>query len=391
MRRIAVISYTERGGQLNERLIKYLQSRGDVVVSYTGSQDMTFPSARSLLEQEWNRTNAFIFVGAMGIVVRQIAPFLKDKTKDPAVLVLDEAALFVIPVLSGHIGGGVALSRQAAEFLGAQAVITTATDVEGRFAVDVFAENNHLRIQDPAAAKAVSAAILRGETVEVCAELKMSGDVPKGIKFRGVSHGSLECDCMPGERTAGRCLINNICFQCADGKTCVLTPRCYIVGIGCKKGKSADDLEGMLGQICEKNQISTEQIAGIASIDAKKEEAGIWELSRRLRVPYEVFTAEELEQIDESVSASEFVRQTVGVDNVCERSALCLAERWCGQSSDDDGFGGEQVIRNSYADVDNTPRQDTLASASCRLIVKKQARDGMTMAVAQFSQKEYRW
>lgn len=384
MRRIAVISYTERGGQLNERLMKHLRSRGDVVVSYTGSQDMIFPSARGLLEQEWNRTNAFIFIGAMGIVVRQIVPFLKDKTKDPAVLVLDEAAQFVIPVLSGHIGGGVALSRQVSEFLGAQAVITTATDVEGCFAVDVFAENNHLRIQDLAAAKAVSAAILRGETVEVCTELKMSGDVPKGIKFRGVSHGSLACDGLD-ERTAGRFLINNICFICADGKTCVLTLRGYIVGIGCKKGKSADDLEGMLGQICEENQIDTEQIAGIASIDVKREETGIWELSRRLGVPYEVFTAEELEQVDASVSASEFVRQTVGVDNVCERSALCLAQRWCEQSSDDERVGSANV------DFDDDPGQDAAASASSRLIVKKQARDGMTMAVAQFSQKEYRW
>lgn len=356
------------------------------MVSYTGSQDMTFPSARSLLEQEWNRTNAFIFVSAMGIVVRQIAPFLKDKTKDPAVLVLDEAAQFVIPVLSGHIGGSVALSRQMAEFLGAQAVITTATDVEGCFAVDVFAERNHLRICDLAAAKAVSAAILRGETVEICTEIKVSGDVPKGIKFRGVSHDSFECDCLSDETTAGSFFINNICFQCADGKTCVLTPRGYIVGIGCKKGKSADDLEGMLRQICEQNQIGTEQIAGIASIDVKREEAGIWELSRRLGVPYEVFPAEELEQIDESVSASEFVRQTVGVDNVCERSALCLAMRWCGQCSGDD-----RVMGSTYVDVDDDSKEDTTASASCRLKVRKQAQDGMTMAVAQFSQKEYLW
>lgn len=385
MRRIAVISYTEKGGQLNERLIEHLRSRGDVVVSYTGSQDMIFPSARGLLEQEWNRTNAFIFIGAMGIVVRQIVPFLKDKTKDPAVLVLDEAAQFVIPVLSGHIGGGVALSRQAAEFLGAQAVITTATDVEGCFAVDVFAENNHLRIQDLAAAKAVSAAILRGETVEVCTELKMSGDVPKGVEFRGISHDSLAFDCLSDERTAGSFSINNICFRCADGKTCVLTPRGYIVGIGCKKGKSADDLEGMLGQICEENQIGTEQIAGIASIDVKREEAGIWELSRRLGVPYEVFTAEELEQVDESVSASEFVRQTVGVDNVCERSALCLAQRWRGQSS------GDERLESAYADVDDDPGQDATASASSRLTVKKQVQDGMTMAVAQFLPREYRW
>lgn len=337
MRRIVIISYTETGGQLNRRLEKMLAAAGDVAVSCR-----EFASTGSLLKREWNRTSAFIFVGAAGIAVRHIAPLLTDKLHDPAVLVMDEKGQFVIPVLSGHIGGGVALAWEIAKALKAQAVITTATDVEGRFAVDIFAQKNHLRLGDPASVKGISAAVLRGEEVKVYTQTALAGEVPAGIQV---------CEEM----------TDSVCFRNAQGQECVLSPRRYIVGVGCKKGKSADELAGFLEQVCGRYGIGWAQIAGVASIDIKKEETGIWELSRRLEAPYEVFSAQELGQIGETVSASEFVRQTVGVDNVCERSALCLAKRWCG------------------------------LHCACGLVAPKQAQDGMALAVAKFSVSEYHW
>ena len=107
-------------------------------------------------------SDVLIFVGACGIAVRAIAPHIHDKQTDPAVVSLDELGRFVIPLLSGHIGGANALAVRLAAALGATAVVTTATDVNGRFSVDTWAASQGLFIDDMRAAKAVSAAILEG-------------------------------------------------------------------------------------------------------------------------------------------------------------------------------------------------------------------------------------
>lgn len=146
MRRIVILSYTEKGRQLNSRVSEYLEKKGDVTVSCCfGGEDKNrvmstnsdrdmyrngIMSTNEMLQREWKCSSAFVFIGALGIAVRHVAPFLQSKASDPAVLVLDEKGQFVIPVVSGHIGRGVCLARELAQYLGAQAVITTATDVE---------------------------------------------------------------------------------------------------------------------------------------------------------------------------------------------------------------------------------------------------------------------
>lgn len=369
MNRIIVISYTEAGAQLNKKISHYLTESGDVAISFCCGAD--FHSTKDLLSKEWRRTSAFVFVGAVGIAVRHIAPLLEDKLHDPAVLVADEQGGFVIPVLSGHIGGGVALAQNVAHMLGAQAVITTATDVRNCFAVDVFAKDNHLLFPDPTAIKRISAAVLRGEKIEVGTGIPMKGTVPAGVTVYEETSDA-ESNCANDSRADRYDMMYDVRIRHAGKAEIYRMPLCpYIVGIGCKRGKSGEELLEMLAQICVRYGIGLSRIAALTSIDLKKEEAGIWELSRKLSVPYEVFSAEELEQIAGSVSASAFVKQTVGVDNVCERSALCLARQW---SDADIGqeTGGEHCT------------EDVKQIGSYELVVTKQARDGITMAIACF-------
>ena len=125
------------------------------------------------------KAELIIFIGACGIAVRTIAPLLKSKTEDPAVLVLDEAGQYVISLLSGHIGGANAYAQKIAGLTGATPVITTASDVRGKIAVDVFAkERSSDEISSMKAAKCVEAAILRGEPVEVYCSGTVQGAVP---------------------------------------------------------------------------------------------------------------------------------------------------------------------------------------------------------------------
>ena len=133
--------------------------------------------------------DALIFVGACGVAVRSIAPFVRDKKTDPAVLCLDERASFVIPLLSGHIGGANALAARLAGALGAKAVITTATDVNGKFAVDAWAAQNGCAIEDFALAKRFAAEILEHD-LPLCSEFPVCPPLPGGVAAAAPGQGA---------------------------------------------------------------------------------------------------------------------------------------------------------------------------------------------------------
>lgn len=424
---------------MNSRVSEYLEKKSDVTVSYLCGGDKErvmstkdngniygreIMSTSEILQQEWNCCNAFVFIGAMGIAVRHVAPFLQSKASDPAVLVLDEKGQFVIPVVSGHIGGGVSLAWELAQYLGAQAVITTATDVEKQFAVDVFAGENHLWIKHKDSIKSISSALLHGRMVDVWTSLPIEGDVPEGLRVvcverevtedlqvlsseKEIPDGLRRQEIGMGEGMSRQDRTElrdkgTLCTAITIGLTprmqeqiyrmydatrvCELQPRQYILGIGCKKGKTAEELEGFLREICREQHIDIHEIGAIASIDVKREEKGIWELSRRIGADFEVFTQQELEQVEETVTPSDFVRETVGVDNVCERSAYCLAGRWAqGQRAAEGTQHTEEgsLTEDSRHTEEGRAAEENRKNRGYSLVLGKQARDGMTMALVK--------
>ena len=164
--------------------------------------------------------DALIFVGACGVAVRSIAPFVRDKKTDPAVLCLDERASFVIPLLSGHIGGANALAARLAGALGAKAVITTATDVNGKFAVDAWAAQNGCAIEDFALAKRFAAEILEHD-LPLCSEFPVCPPLPGGVVAAAEGPFGVYIGC----RT-----------ESPFGVTLRLIPRKLRVGLGCRRG-----------------------------------------------------------------------------------------------------------------------------------------------------------
>ena len=174
-RKIILFSFTGTGASLGRRLCRKLEETDHIWEAYApgkyaqeGVRPMPADRAE-LIGGQWGRA-AFLFIGAAGIAVRFIAPWVKDKYTDSPVLVLDEKGRYVIPLLSGHVGGAAALADEIARLTGGTAVHTTATDVQGRFAVDVFAKEHCLEITDRAAAKAISAAVLAGEKIALYIE-----------------------------------------------------------------------------------------------------------------------------------------------------------------------------------------------------------------------------
>ena len=262
--------------------------------------------------------DGLIFVGACGIAVRSIAPYVASKKSDPAVLVVDECGKFVISLLSGHLGGANALALKTAEILGAEPVVTTATDLHDRFAVDVFAKNNHCAIFNMKAAKEVSAAILAGESVGFYSEFPWAGSLPRGLKV-----------CTPedsGKPEAGIAVtVHRACLPFTS--TVQIVPKAVVLGLGCKKDKEAEIIRQEAEACLESESIYQEAVSQIASISLKKEEQGILALAADWNIPFCTFGEAELQNAKGTFEESEFVKKITGVGNVCERSAVLGAEQ----------------------------------------------------------------
>ena len=271
--------------------------------------------------------DALIFVCACGIAVRSVAPYLKDKTSDPAVIVIDDQGRYVIPILSGHIGGANDLARFLAERISALPVITTATDGSGRFSCDSWAVKHGCAISSMDTAKKISAEILVRD-IPVCSEYPLPDILPAGL-FAGDS----------GDIGIYIGIKKNTPYR----ETLRLIPKIVSLGIGCRRGISKERIYDAVTSVFADNGLDTLAVRGIASIDVKKDEIGLTEFARDLGVPAAFYSAGELDSVEGEFEESEFVRKTVGVGNVCERAAA---------------FGGG------------------------KLIVRKTAVDGVTVAAA---------
>ena len=332
---IRILSYTIHGEETARRVSDAMTREGHRCRRFAlekfckdGDEPMTV-SASEWARDGFMEADALIFVCAAGIAVRAIAPWVKSKTTDPAVLVLDEKGTFVIPLLSGHIGGANELARSLAEWIGATPVITTATDLNDLFAVDVFAAKNHLRISDMKLCKEISAALLRGEQVGFCSDLPVSGPLPKGLT--------------DGDATLGICVSRE--QKAPYPRTLRLIPQRFALGVGCKRGKNAEALDAFLRRNLQASGVSIEELFCMASIDLKKDEPGLLAFCETHRLPFYTYSADELNAVPGEFSGSAFVKETTGTDCVSERAAVKVS-------------GGE-------------------------LIVKKVAEDGMTFALAK--------
>lgn len=295
--RVRLIAFSGRGLELARALAAGLDGeavRGGEEVSLAGWTARAFEEAEGL-----------IFVGSAGIAVRAIAPYVRHKAADPAVVVMDEGGHWAIPILSGHLGGANELARRAAALCGAVPVITTATDVRGVFAVDEWARRQNCAVVNPERIKGISARLLAGQRVSYCSDWPISGPTPEGI-------GPGEPETCDFWLTAHR----------REGEALFLVPRIAVVGIGCKKGASREAVEAAFSAAFRQAGLWEQAAAKVCSIDLKREEPGLLEFCGARGLPLETYSARELREAGEGFTASAFVEAAAGVDNVCERSAV---------------------------------------------------------------------
>ena len=300
----AILAFTRQGAALGKVLAEALDASLHVPARFAAEVGAeAYDSLEGWTARMWGEKDALIFVGACGIAVRAIAPHVKDKFTDPAVVSVDEAGRFVIPLLSGHVGGANELALRVAALTGGQAAISTATDVNGLFAVDVWARGRDMVITDRTLAKEVSAALLEGKPVGFASDF--GHPCPQGL-----AEGPAELGVW-------------VTWKTGEGpfpRTLRLAPKGLILGIGCKKGTNAAAIQAAVNEALTGHEPAA--VERVATIDLKEKEPGLLVFCAAHDLPLSVYSAEELAAAEGKFTPSAFVKTVTGVDNVCERAAV---------------------------------------------------------------------
>lgn len=323
--KIAIVTFSVMGAKLGLKILNIYREIGVSQIEAVTTNDRAegiLPKIKTSLSEwvglKFKSCDLVIFVGACGIAVRKIAPFVSDKKTDSAVLVIDDTGKNVISLLSGHLGGGNEQALFVAERTGANPVITTASDCSKKIAVDLFAKKNQLVIFDYGGAKDIESAILDGENIGFVSEFPTEGKLPEEfvvIPFAsGQSKKNTDFELKYGIEIS---LHNNMRFE----KNLHLLPRCIVAGVGCKRGKTKEEILQALNICFEKVDIPIESLCKICTIDLKKDEEGLIMAAGELGSELEFYNAGRLMQAEGIFNESEFVRGVTGVDNVCERAA----------------------------------------------------------------------
>lgn len=297
----ALTAFTPRGRDLAQRLTQALEGAGHSV-SLRAGEPLAQWTQKAFAQKE-----ALIFVGAAAIAVRAIAPYLRHKSVDPAVLVLDEGGQFVIPILSGHMGGANDLAQQVAALLGATAVITTGTDVNGIFAADQWARRQGFTVGDFSRIAPFSSALLAGERRGFWSRWPVEGTMPQELYPAPREEAHLVLDWAPPRPNA----------------LWLRPARPFVrLGVGCRRGASPEAIRALTEKLLADAGLDFSQVSAVCSIDLKQDEPGLLAFCRELGLPLTVYTAQELAAVPGDFPPSPFVQQVTGVDNVCQRAAL---------------------------------------------------------------------
>jgi cobalt-precorrin 5A hydrolase len=288
----------------------------------------TFQKLSEILENKFDRYSGHVFIMSTGIVVRMIAPLIKHKTKDPAVVVVDDGGNHAISLLSGHLGGANELARQIAAAIGARPVITTATDVNQVPAIDLLAKEKKLLIENPAAIKTVNMALLTGKKIRVCDPHNFlkntlpdtvritSDDLIKHIQKNG-QHSDIE--------DVPTVFVDDLRVD-LPAAVLILRPASLMAGIGCNRNTETAEILAHLKDMLANNNLALSSLKGIASIDLKADENGLIRAAQNLKLPLTFFSKQELNQVKNIKNPSKIVEKHVGVKSVCEAAAI-LATR----------------------------------------------------------------
>ncbi|CCJ33942.1 MULTISPECIES: cobalt-precorrin 5A hydrolase [Caloramator] len=249
-----------------------------------------------------------IFISAVGIAVRILAPYIRSKWQDPAVLVIDDMGRYVISLLSGHFGGANEFCIEVAEKIGAMPIVTTASDGRGFKSLDLIAKDNDFYIEDKERLKRITSLMIEGRTISICSSINIKIDYPnitdEGEAFIYITYK----DEFPRKEPY-----------------CILRPKVLHVGIGCKRGTSFEKIDSAIQRVFKENNLSMFSIKSIGTLDIKKDEEGLLRFAKEKKLPVIFFSREEIKKVEENFPKSPWVYRNFGIYSVAEPCAYLLS------------------------------------------------------------------
>ncbi len=306
-------------GLINDKIaVLYISQQGRIVAEHLAQK---MDSVRLIdvkgdfmnrVADAWKRSSALICVMAAGIVVRAIAPLVKDKYTDPCVVVVDESARFSISLLSGHIGGGNQLAEHVADCLGCSPIVTTASDNFGLTALDLWLKHNFLLTEERELLTKKSAKLNREKKLTCYIDMQHSGMLPDDIvKIKHVNKADI--------------VITHDAKKVRDDKSCLTAwPKTLFLGVGCNRYTSAAEIDQCFSELLSNSHLKKSWFKGIASIDLKIDEIGLVEFARMLDLPVSFYSKIKLNSV-EDVAYSEAVMKATGAKGVAEPAAILMA------------------------------------------------------------------
>lgn len=317
--RVCVVALTKKGAELAVKLGK--RTKGDIYIKNEFIQNFNYDKLlpidenfTSFVGRVFKSYDIFIFIMACGIVVRSIAPYIEDKKTDPGVLVMDEKGEFVISLLSGHIGGANEMACKISSITGSVPVITTATDVNNTVSFDVFAKKNDCIIENMEYLKYISSRLVNDHKVFLYSDYNIKGVIPDNL---------VKTEKLNDE---GHFVIISNRTDIKVENALYIRPLNLVVGIGCKKGTSKEDIENALKDFMEKNNRSMEAIKSLATIELKKDEPGLLEFCKDKKIPLCIVPIDSIKEVEREFTPSAFVKEKTGVLSVAEPCAVLAKE-----------------------------------------------------------------
>lgn len=329
---VAVFALTTGGAETARRLAALCEGRLWLPERLPEPADRRFTRVGPALREAFGQAPALVCVMAAGIVVRALAPVLRGKKMDPAVLVVDEAGHFVVPLLSGHVGGANALARVLAGGLGARAVLTTSSDSQGLLGPDLLAEVLDAHVAEPARLLAVAAALVNGRKPEIRYDPAEVGgaatflETLAGYRVRSSTGAAAEPSGEDREE-APPVVVVSVRAPVFSGGVLHLVPRWIAAGVGCKRGTPGEAVVLAVRQALSDAGLHPASLRALASVAAKSDEPGLRVAGEVLGVPVLIGPDEAVraEIVNRQLPESEWVRRHIGLGAACEPAALWVA------------------------------------------------------------------
>ena len=312
--KLACLSFTDKGVLLGEKISAI---HGTIYNIDHFANSKLEGGVREFLKDNWSLYDGFIFISATGIAIRMINPYIECKTKDPAIVVVDDMGKYSISLLSGHLGGANEMAKVIGENIGGIPVITTSSDNRGIDSLDIFAKRNNLHMEDMDSITKITAMMVNGKKIGVYSE------VPQDLNY---NYMEIVED------------LNNIDYS-LDGIIIIssradlgiiplpytlLRPKNINIGIGCRKGVESEEIIKAINVFLSNENLAINSVKAMGTVEVKKDEIGIIKAAEHFKCPLKIYTIEEIKEIEDKFQKSQFVKDTIGVYSVSEPCAYLL-------------------------------------------------------------------